>query len=324
MAISEVKSRCEKTEDSLPKRLPLPEREHRRLSQQTALVGIKIQGNLEPAHSLVDLAMTIKEEDVVCYIDPSVCISREMEVKGVKKESVIKADASGASRTISKDITPAADLSTEYRLRLALQRRSLAIDQMGLMTYQKSEDYHTYLFDLLMRSMPGSFRQISAQQILEAYRHIWARISEYCRTGLAVDAAGNYPMELALDKAPLDPITVSVLQPMPSSDSYRAIKHDFPREERQAPWKDNTSKGKKGGKGGKGKNAGKKGGKGGYVDRRTWLPDGLQGSSTNKAGKRICFNFNLGTCHDKNCNKGVHSCCKCFGEHSFQDCPKKG
>ena len=321
MAISEVKSRYEKTEDSLPKKLPLPEREHRRLTQQTTLAGIKIQGNLEPAHMLVDMAMTMKEEDVVRYIDPSVCVSREMEVKGIRKESMVKADASGALRTVSKDIAPAADLSTEYRLRLALQRRSLALDQMGLMTYQKSEDYHTYLFDLLMRSISGAFRQISVSQIMEADKHIWARISEYCRTGLAVDLAGSYPMETALDKALLDPITVSILQPMPSSDSYRPFKHEHQREDR-APWKDNPSKGKKGGKGGKGK--GKKGGKGANNERPSWLPPGLQGSSTNKAGKRICFNFNLGTCQDKNCNKGVHTCCKCFGDHSFQDCPRKG
>jgi hypothetical protein len=325
MAISEVKSRYEKTEDSLPKRLPLPEREHRRLHQQNQLSGLSIEGNLEPAHSLIDLCMTIKEEDVVRYICPSVCISREAEVKGLKKETLVKADSQGQLKAVTKDNLPVADLSSEYRLRLALQRRSLAMDQMGLMTYHAAERYHTYLFDLLLRPVPATHRTINVQQLLEADKHIFARMSEYCRTGLAVTAAGTYPMETALERALLDPITVALLQPLPiGGSSYNAVKNTE-HANRDTPFWENR-KGKKGEKGGKGKNSkgSSKGGGKGYQYSGPSLPKGLSGSTTTRAGKRICFGYNLGQCNDKDCKKGLHVCCKCFAnDHSFQSCPQK-
>jgi hypothetical protein len=244
MAINEVKSRYEKTEDSVPKKLPLPEREHRRVHQQTALAGLKIEGNLEPAHSLVDMAMNIKEEDIIRYICPTTCISREQEVKGLKKETLIKADAQGQLRSITKDNSPSADISSEYRLRLALQRRSLALDQMNLIPYQKMEDYHNYLYDLLLRSVPSTHRNITVTQLLEADKHVWSRMAEYCRSGLKVTASGTYPMESALDRAMLDPITTSLLQPLPAGGSYQSLK-EHNTDYRQAPWQD-SRKGKPG------------------------------------------------------------------------------
>jgi hypothetical protein len=322
MAISDVKSRYEKTDESAPKKVPLPEREHRRLHQQSLLTGIKIEGNLEPAHSLVDLAMAIKEEDVVRYICPTACISREQEIKGLKKETLIKADSMGQLRSVTKDLSPHADISSEYRLRLALQRRSLALDQMNLMSYHKSESYHSYMFDLLMRAVPSSHKPITVHQLMEADKHIWARMAELCRTGLSVTASGSYPMETALDAALSDPITVSLLQPLPAgSNSYRPLKEYDSFENRQAPWQP-SGKGKKGK--GKGKNS--KGSKGFQqsTQQSIRLPEGLQGSSITKNGRRICFGFNLGTCSSKDCQKGVHVCCKCFqNSHSFQSCPSK-
>ena len=201
MAIQDVKSRYEKTEETLPRRLPLPEREHRRAFQQASLSGVLVEGNLEPAHVLVDLCMAIKEDDIIKYISPEQCISREQEIKGLKRESLIKTDGQGQLKAVTKDVVPQADVSSEYRLRLALQRRSLALDQMGLMSYQESEKYHNYLYDLLMRTVPVTHRNITVPQLLEADKHIWSRMAEYCRTGLAVDPAGSYPMESALQKA---------------------------------------------------------------------------------------------------------------------------
>ena len=319
MAISDVKSRYEQTAEMPVKKLPLPEREHRRRQQQAILTGVSIEGNLEPAHCLVDLAMAIKEEDVVRYICPTQCISREQEIKGLKKEVLIKADATGQLKSITKDNTPSADISTEYRLRLALQRRSLALDQMSLMSYQESEKYHTFLYDLLLRTVPPSHKAISVAQIMEADKHIWARLSEYCRTGVAVTSTGVYPMETALAKALQDPITVSLLQPLPVG-SYNSNKSNEQESYRQAPFA--RSKGDRKGKGG---GKGKKGSfKGGGKSGAASLPAGLQGSSVTKSGRRICFNYNLGQCSNKDCFKGLHVCCKCFsGDHNFQSCPNK-
>ena len=318
MAINEVKSRYEKTDETVPKKMPLPEREHRRQVQQGMYPGIKIEGNLEPSHSLIDFVMSMKDEEVVRYVDPQSCVSREQEVKGSKKETIIRADTSGQLRSVTKDQLPSADISTEYRLRLALQRRSLALDQLNLLPYHESEAYHSYIYDLLMRSVPSSYRPITVSQIMEADKHVWARMSEYCRDGLVVDVAGTYPMERALKKALLDPITVSLLQPLPA---HSHSSHSESSGHRQAPYLQSQSgKGSKGGP--KGWRSGKGHGKGQKGKAR--LPEGLEGSSVTSKGKRICFGFNLGSCKDRNCMKGLHVCCKCGSNgHSFQQCPDK-
>ena len=131
------------------------------------------------------------------------------------------------------------------------------MDQMSLLTYVKSEQYHNTLFDLMMRAVPSSHKPIGVGQILEADKHIWSRVAEYCRNGVQVDAAGVYPIEVALDRAQLDPITVSLLQPLPAGSSYSSTKAPF-HEERSTPYHD-YAKGSDFGKGKKGRGKGKKG-----------------------------------------------------------------
>ena len=127
-------------------------------------------------------------------------------------------------------------------------------------------------------------------------------------------------METALAKALQDPITVSLLQPLPAG-SYGSNRSNEQDSYRQAPF--GRSGGGKGDRKGKGGGKGKKGSfKGG--GKAASLPAGLQGSSVTKSGSRICFNFNLGQCTNKNCFKGLHVCCKCFAsDHNFQTCPNK-
>jgi hypothetical protein len=328
MAVSEVRNRYDRTEDTLPKKLPLPERETRRRDQQVRLVGVSIEGTLEPAHSLVDAMHQIREEDQVKYIDPATCISREQEVKGLKKEAFVQADSTGHLRQVSRDKLPPADLSTEFRLRTALQRRSLAGDQLGLMDYLFSEKYHTYLFNLLTQSVPDSHHMVTVQQLLSADKHIWAKMAELCREGVTA-SSGDKPMEEALSKALADPITVSILAPLPKGTSKE---RSFDRSDfRQAPYKPNGGKGRGDGKNNRfGKGSSKSGkGRNGKGKGSDFVPPELKGgfSKTSK-GQRICFGYNLGNCTYARaggiCNKGQHVCAKCFStEHHFQSCPDK-
>ena len=250
-------------------------------------------------------------------------------MKGLKKESFIHADASGHLKSVVKDHLPKADISSEYRLRVALQRRSLALDQMGLASYVEFEKYHNYVFDLMTQVVPASHHQVSVSQLLDADKHIWARISEYCRDGVKPDSSGELPMEKALKRAMVDPITLSILSPLPKPAGHGKGFVDASYE-RPTPYTRPKGEGKKGGKGGKGGKGSYKGGKSKSGKKGAGLlPLALQGGSTrNNKGEPICFNFNLGGCSyardGATCNKGLHCCAKCFAtDHSFQNCPKK-
>ena len=324
-AIAEVKNKVERSDDSAPRRLPLPEREDRRQKQQTKLTGVKIEGVHEPSHSLMDMVHTIREEEQVRYIAPEHCTHREAELGGTKKETFLQSDSSGRVRTINRDVAIEADVSTVYKLRLCFQRRSLALDQMDLMSYQFSEDYHEHLFDLMQQQVPPGYAAISVNQVLNADKMIWTYLASHCRTGVSRRPDGSLPMETFLTSALNSPIITSALQPLPKAAGQKG---DNGKGNRKGAdnYPRNTAypyppKGTKGGKSSKG------GGKGKH--KRGQQPDALAGCRTSTSkGARICYSFNLQGCNKttKNggCEKGQHVCCGCEStEHGYNNCPRK-
>ena len=73
LAISEVRHRYEKTEETQPRKLPLAERETRRQAQQKKLTGVKVEGPLEPSYALIDAMHAIREEEIIRFVDPLNC-----------------------------------------------------------------------------------------------------------------------------------------------------------------------------------------------------------------------------------------------------------
>jgi hypothetical protein len=324
--MSEVKHRLEQTEETLPKKLPLVEREARRKTQVAKLAGVDLTGHLEPAHSLIDFVWSLRESETLKYVDPCKCGSRESEIKGSKKETFLKTDSSGRLFSSSRDVVTSADTSNEYRLRIALQRRSLALDQVDIIPYSSSERYHDELYALTMRQVPPSHFPITTSQILEADKTVWARCAQLCRDGLS-PSAGKYPFEDALMLARTDPVVISILQPLPKPFQQAAWQRQSPYgdDNRRTQFSPDKGKGKdgKGKKGGRGR--GPKGSGKGKEQRDNWLPSGLKGKPRTRDGSKICYSFNLGSCQTtgSKCERGAHVCTACNEGHAYINCPKK-
>jgi hypothetical protein len=144
------------------------------------------------------------------------------------------------------------------------------------MDYLFSEKYHTYLFNLLTQSVPDSHHMVTVQQLLSADKHIWAKMAELCREGVTA-SSGDKPMEEALSKALADPITVSILAPLPKGTSKE---RSFDRSDfRQAPYKPNGGKGRGDGKNNRfGKGSSKSGkGRNGKGKGSDFVPPELKG-----------------------------------------------
>ncbi len=75
MTAAELKQSVERQEDQCIKRLAQPERADRLTKQQTRLPGIQIRGNVEPSDRLVNLAVSMYEENRISYIEPSAATS---------------------------------------------------------------------------------------------------------------------------------------------------------------------------------------------------------------------------------------------------------
>ena len=313
VAVAEIKHKVEATGESQPRKLPIPERAARLEAQIGRLAGVCINSRLEPSHSLCDAVEQMKQDEQLRYIAPESCTSRESELQGVRKEK------------FAADV-PKADVSNEFRARLALQRRSLALDQSELMKYDDSESYHNFLYDLILQPVPASHVPISLHQVLQADKFLWGRMSEYCRRGISRRADGSRPMQQALERARLDPVVLAMLQPLPKG-SGSGGGGGYQQQE-------NKGRGKSTSKGGEdsqkrkhdsSSDGGRKG-KGKGKDRGPFvaMPKALIGMhSKTKDNKRICFAYNLSGCDGGvECSKGSHVCCKCLGSHPLAACPR--
>jgi hypothetical protein len=325
-ALSEVKSKLERGDEQHPRKLPLPEREDRRLKQQSRISGFKIEGVHEPSNSLVDLVHTMREDEQLRYIAPEVCTHRTAELGGIKKEVFLQSDAGGRLKQVHKEIPPEADISNSYKLRLAMQRRALAMDQLELIEFDKMEAYHEYLFEQLSQEPPAGYAQFSVPQLIAADKMIWQYMSSRCRSGISRRQDGTYPVQEQLAAALRSPLVLAALQPLPRSKDNNWKRHDSsPYDRKGGKGGSSDSYPTFGPKGYKGSGKGNKGKKGGKGKSPFTMPFNLRGGhSTLKDGSRICFAFNTGKCSDKNCTRGAHVCCFCEApDHNFTSCPKK-
>jgi len=319
MSLAELKMRVERTDDSGPKKIPLAERSNRYNDQVVRLGGLDLTGDLEPSHSLVDLVFQQLEEGVLQYIPLEKCTRRSQELHGQRRESVVKV-ASGSLAVSSNEVPVSADLSSEYRIRTAMQRRALAYDQTKLAKYSNLMKWVDFLFEQLTRpSLPG-YQQVTIDQILQADKRLWLAAAQLTRSG--INPVGSpTPLEKAFDDAKSDPQVMMLLLPLPKgSGSSRGGGDERPDKFQRTGFE--NRKAVFDGKDRKGAGKGKKVGKAPFVK----MPAELRGMHyKTKDGQPICFGYNLGSRSTENCSKGKHVCMKpfCYGNHPQSACDKR-
>jgi hypothetical protein len=231
-------------------------------------------------------------------------------------------------KAVQREHSVSADIGSEFKLRTALQRRSLALDQLDLIDYTTSERYHSFLFSLLSQYTPESHHPLTAQQLLNVDKQVWAQMALERRSGISRKVSGVSPMVDALKKAQDHPM-VKCMQPLPkaSSRGYDRVNSRH-QDDRQAPIRE-APYWSKGGKGKKGGGKGRKGDVGKPNRNFRGMPPGLQGGHRRTInGKSTCFSYNLQGCPKSkpgsSCDKGMRVCAGCeSAEHTFPNCPKK-
>lgn len=84
-------------------RLPIAEKKTRADEQAARLAGMRLVGELEPSHSLIDLANHILETGTLIWIAPSKCSKRDDEIQLAVKErsSAIQVESAQGGATIA-------------------------------------------------------------------------------------------------------------------------------------------------------------------------------------------------------------------------------
>lgn len=354
MSVAEARHRIEQTEDSMPRKLPAPERAARYNQQKLRLTGLVWSLNLEPSHRLLDKVQQQIEENTAAFVSLDQCTSRQQEMAGVKREQSVKIDtATGVMKIAEHEADLWSNTSTDHHLRLAFRRRALAYDQSGLAGYEVMEVWTEKLFSAMLEQAPPGYSAPSRDRILGADRQLFSKVVEMCREGVSVTVVrgvATRPVEAAIQALANDSTVIFHLLPLPNhsgpSSAFKALSDDGPilesnnqrkkrRKAAQAEARGSEvqhvqqAKGSsKGSQAGKGK--GKSKGKGKHKFDANGLPSALKGCNKTVKGERACIWFNLGICDNQAnpgeiCRQGIHLCMapECGDLHPAISCPHR-
>ena len=318
LIIHSLKDKVEATDQAPVRKLNAAERDDRTSKQAARLAGVRMTGELEVAHCVIDAVKRQLEQRQLKYLPPHKCIKRETELTGSKPQQRIILD-NGSLAVKDQDLHLTCDASTELQAFHALQRRALAYDACNMLTYDVSMEWIHYLFEHLHRDSAPGYLKPDLTAILRADRQAWIVVAEQCHD-FGIQADGHLPLDQLLSSLKTHPDVAFNLLPRPNAKrTASGASVDTKEKEKESPAPSANK--------GKGKSKGKSKGKG--KSRRTPMPSALQGQwSTTSTGQPICFDFNLSHGCTKapaggKCPKGIHVCSqpKCGQKHSSQDHP---
>jgi len=134
--LAQLKMSVSSDQSSMARKLPFPEKQARLADLKHRLNGVVLEGEKEPAYSLIDLCQTIYETGNIIWIHPSKCHKRDSEVKASVKDpkQILRVEAQ--TLKIDNEVSTAdAEHGTELKLMWCLQRRGFALDMTGVVSW---------------------------------------------------------------------------------------------------------------------------------------------------------------------------------------------
>jgi hypothetical protein len=150
--LADTRARVERSDDSVPRKMPAPERGARLTAQRGRLNSVDISGCNEPSHNLIDIVHSMLEEGMIRYLPLERCTYRGQELQS----------------SSSKSLAAVAEVNTDYLARQAFLRRSLAFDQSQIISFATHEKWVNTLFENMQRPAPAGYTRTSLSQILAA------------------------------------------------------------------------------------------------------------------------------------------------------------
>ncbi|CAE7263534.1 unnamed protein product, partial [Symbiodinium sp. CCMP2456] len=292
LALTQLRAQVTEPE-AASKKVPEAERERRLQRLREDLVGLSIEGPLEPGRKLLDECAHQEALGQLKYLSPD---------SGVLDQS----------RLVIKEAHDELSMpaSSALQVQEALRRRGIAYTFSQSVSWGAYDRYVTRLFAHMHRDPPPSFNRISVSQIVEADRLVFTKLIEL-NIKPKQSADGEKPMDRALHVA-LESYEVSFALMHQASKGASSTQRPWKRLRTQS--QDNP---------GKGKDKGKKGDKkGGGKTAAPWvsIPKFIRdrgGHAATPTGEPICFTYSThGKCTVPNCPR-KHVCARCFGEHAL-------
>lgn len=324
--VHSLKEKVETGDTPAVRKINAAERGARLAAQAARLSGVRLKGELEVAHSVLDAVNDQFEKKQLKYIPPHKAIKREQEVLGTKAPQKIQLDASGSLTVQQGELHLRCDASSDLAAFHALQRRALAYDFCRLLSFDASMEWIHWLFDHLHREAAPGYLRPDLSAVLRADRQAWLLLAEDCTSFDPDPVTLKPPLDKLIQMLRGHPEVAFHLLPRPGAASKRKAEDAKPDHSPRRPASRTFSKGSQKGR--------DKSGKGGSRSSPPMPKQLLGGWAQTASGRPICFDFNLehGCPRAKpgdSCAKGLHVCCvphcqKPHGMHSHQSQPPSG
>ena len=114
-----------------------------------------------PSYELVDLAAEIVTTNCITWISPGKCTSRESEIQHAHKDLAKVICLEDSKLTTGPHEGPQADFASPLKFQWCMQRRGLAFDQSGLVSWAVHERWSQGLLMALARDPPAGFQRVA-------------------------------------------------------------------------------------------------------------------------------------------------------------------
>jgi hypothetical protein len=217
--VADVKTRMERTEDTAPRKLVVPERASRRERLASRIQGVDLSGELDVAYSLVDRCVQMAEDDILTYIPWEICAKRSQELRGHKIMKEFKPDSRGFMRECEVPATHMADLTSDLRVMNTLRRRGVAMDMANLLTFEMHEKLVRHLMEAYQEDPPRGYRAVDLDQLRRADETVFQMLVDATRHGIKPRADGTLPLDDAMQQALSSHKLVMTLSPLQMGSS---------------------------------------------------------------------------------------------------------
>ena len=356
-ASADLRRRNDPDAEDAPRKMPAAERRERFMRVEKRLSpGVKMVGELEVSHRLIERCVTLVDANSIKYVPLECCTKRDSEVQGIEKEPTWEQYPDpilGTMRLKMSRDELRSPIDCQFAFEYALKRRGIAMEMADMLSYENHELLRELFVEAIMEEPYAGFQRFSLDQIIEADRHFWKLMARATRDGIRRSGCRDRPCDLVMEKVLASRAFTVAMTPR------QLTRGAAPAE--QQPALSNTSaaassivqgvtrsqlkKQKQQAKTGRAlpapppqlalKNGSAKGGAGKARTGTVRLPPGLHGmcarSSKATNSKRLCFSYNLGNCQaaspGNECAKGAHLCMKpsangeaCSKSHSQKNC----
>ena len=209
--VASPRQQVEHTDDTAPRKVAFAERNQRMEMLRTQLAGLSISGEYEPFHGLLDRCCAMFEQNSLKWLEPSVCISRSLEVQGSTKSRELTFERGSLILKNEDEQTCATD--SEIKLHYAFTRRAVAFAFARMMSYQQHCEWERFLFESLQREVPPGYQKASLSQVMSCDKAAWARLATL-NTRVREAADGTSPLGIALLALHHDPSITLFLSPL--------------------------------------------------------------------------------------------------------------